>query len=68
MNELETIPGTGNEGRVTKRDILEYVAKGRNAGHRLLVTGFPATSHEQPATSNQQPATCIYHLLRQKPK
>ena len=30
MSELETIPGTGNEGRVTKRDILTYVA-GRGA-------------------------------------
>lgn len=27
MAELENIPGTGNEGRVTKNDILEYVAK-----------------------------------------
>lgn len=26
MAELENIPGTGNEGRVTKKDILEYVA------------------------------------------
>lgn len=26
MSELENIPGTGNEGRVTKRDILQYVA------------------------------------------
>jgi 2-oxoglutarate dehydrogenase E2 component (dihydrolipoamide succinyltransferase) len=26
MSELETIPGTGNDGRVTKRDILQYVA------------------------------------------
>ena len=25
MTELETIPGTGNEGRVTKKDILQYV-------------------------------------------
>jgi 2-oxoglutarate dehydrogenase E2 component (dihydrolipoamide succinyltransferase) len=25
MSELETIPGTGNEGRVTKKDILQYV-------------------------------------------
>lgn len=25
MSELENIPGTGNEGRVTKRDILAYV-------------------------------------------
>ena len=26
MAELENIPGTGNEGRVTKKDILNYVA------------------------------------------
>lgn len=26
MSELENIPGTGNEGRVTKKDILAYVA------------------------------------------
>ncbi len=26
MAELERIPGTGNEGRVTKKDILQYVA------------------------------------------
>ncbi|GEO11006.1 dihydrolipoamide acetyltransferase family protein [Segetibacter aerophilus] len=26
MTELENIPGTGNEGRVTKKDILQYVA------------------------------------------
>lgn len=26
MSELENIPGTGNEGRVTKRDILQYVS------------------------------------------
>ncbi len=27
MTELETIPGTGNEGRVTKKDILQYVSR-----------------------------------------
>lgn len=31
MAELENIPGTGNEGRVTKKDILEYIAKRGNA-------------------------------------
>ncbi|NII28268.1 2-oxo acid dehydrogenase subunit E2 [Pseudoflavitalea sp. X16] len=25
MSELENIPGTGNEGRVTKKDILQYI-------------------------------------------
>jgi 2-oxoglutarate dehydrogenase E2 component (dihydrolipoamide succinyltransferase) len=27
MSELESVPGTGNEGRVTKKDILQYVAQ-----------------------------------------
>jgi len=27
MSELETIAGTGNEGRVTKKDILQYVSQ-----------------------------------------
>ena len=31
MQELESIPGTGNEGRVTKKDILQYVS-GRKSG------------------------------------
>lgn len=32
MSEIETIAGTGNEGRVTKKDILNYVAA-RKAGN-----------------------------------
>jgi 2-oxoglutarate dehydrogenase E2 component (dihydrolipoamide succinyltransferase) len=31
LSELESIPGTGNEGRVTKKDILQYLAD-RNTG------------------------------------
>jgi 2-oxoglutarate dehydrogenase E2 component (dihydrolipoamide succinyltransferase) len=31
LSELESIPGSGNEGRVTKKDILQYVAE-RKAG------------------------------------
>lgn len=30
LTELERISGTGNEGRVTKKDILEYVSRKRN--------------------------------------
>src|SRR5688572_20848331 len=33
MSELENIPGTGNEGRVTKKDILQYVSE-RKSGTR----------------------------------
>ncbi len=40
MAELETIPGTGNEGRVTKRDILQYVSTRK--------PGIPATTQAVP--------------------
>ena len=46
MTELEKIPGSGNEGRVTKKDILEYVGK-RKQGK--------AASYEPQATSHQPP-------------
>ncbi|MEO6613385.1 MAG: dihydrolipoamide acetyltransferase family protein [Chitinophagaceae bacterium] len=61
MTELETIPGTGNEGRVTKKDILQYVGtrksgarsqEPRAGSHEMVV---PLSRIEpQPATSNQQ--------------
>ncbi|MBI3719285.1 MAG: 2-oxo acid dehydrogenase subunit E2 [Sphingobacteriales bacterium] len=52
MAELETIPGTGNEGRVTKKDILEYVAKKKGGGI--------AMSHEPRAASVvQQPVAVV---------
>jgi 2-oxoglutarate dehydrogenase E2 component (dihydrolipoamide succinyltransferase) len=37
MTELENIPGTGNEGRVTKKDILSFVDHRRSGSHRSLV-------------------------------
>jgi 2-oxoglutarate dehydrogenase E2 component (dihydrolipoamide succinyltransferase) len=51
LSELESIPGTGNEGRVTKKDILQYIAE-RNSG------GIPASYSSSPA----QPATAPAHL------
>ncbi|MBL7762465.1 MAG: 2-oxo acid dehydrogenase subunit E2, partial [Chitinophagaceae bacterium] len=32
LTELEKIPGTGNEGRVTKKDILQYVSQRKSGG------------------------------------
>ncbi|MBO9658452.1 MAG: 2-oxo acid dehydrogenase subunit E2 [Chitinophagaceae bacterium] len=49
MTELENIPGSGNEGRVTKKDILEYVQNRTNKPP----TGSPAN---QPQQSVQLPA------------
>ena len=51
MSELERIGGSGNEGRVTKKDILEYVSRKKSGGK--------ATSYEPRATSQQQ-QTVVY--------
>jgi 2-oxoglutarate dehydrogenase E2 component (dihydrolipoamide succinyltransferase) len=52
MAELERIPGTGSEGRVTKKDILDYVAKRGNAAP---ATSAPAAA-ETPAVVASAPA------------
>lgn len=40
LSELESIPGTGNEGRVTKKDILQYVAN-KKAGKTSATVSTP---------------------------
>jgi 2-oxoglutarate dehydrogenase E2 component (dihydrolipoamide succinyltransferase) len=62
MAELETIPGTGAEGRVTKKDILDYVANGgRGNGApkpELPAVKSPPSSESAPAPAqNISPAT-----------
>lgn len=63
MTELENIPGTGNEGRVTKKDILQYISERKSTGYKQRTTSnepmvIPVANIEQekaqPATSNQQ--------------
>lgn len=49
--ELESIQGTGQEGRVTKNDILDYVAN-RGASQ----TAQPTTVASQPVAPKAQPA------------
>jgi 2-oxoglutarate dehydrogenase E2 component (dihydrolipoamide succinyltransferase) len=46
MAELENIPGTGQDGRVSKKDILAYVAN-------------KATSHKPQGTSQQEQVTAV---------
>ena len=52
MTELENIPGTGNEGRVTKKDILNYVAN-RKSGAPVAA---PVQAQAAPETAPAQPA------------
>jgi len=52
LSELESIPGSGNEGRVTKKDILQYIAD-RKAGHTghaaSPAPGFTHAAAQTPA-------------------
>jgi 2-oxoglutarate dehydrogenase E2 component (dihydrolipoamide succinyltransferase) len=64
MAELENIPGTGNEGRVTKKDILQFVSQrksgsfNREAGNRSNEMVIPVSKVEQQQSgSNQQITT-----------
>ncbi len=50
LSELEKIPGTGNEGRITKKDILQYVSKRKDGN------GF----HSQPPVAEP-----IYELSQE---
>lgn len=48
MAELETLPGTGKEGRVTKKDILSYV-KTRTSAPAPVAIAAPSNGQIKPA-------------------
>lgn len=47
MQELDSIVGTGSEGRVTKQDVLDYIQKNKNGVNTTIkVQSTPSTSNE----------------------
>jgi 2-oxoglutarate dehydrogenase E2 component (dihydrolipoamide succinyltransferase) len=50
MSELERIPGTGNEGRVTKKDILQYVSQRKASSHKPQATSY----QERPVVEEER--------------
>lgn len=57
MAELEKIPGTGNEGRVTKKDILNYVAeRGQPASQPVPESPSVPIQQAAPAPVVPQPS------------
>jgi 2-oxoglutarate dehydrogenase E2 component (dihydrolipoamide succinyltransferase) len=60
MTDLEYLPGTGKEGRVTKKDILDYVASGKPAlagGIAAAAASIvPTAPAEQPQAAVASPA------------
>jgi 2-oxoglutarate dehydrogenase E2 component (dihydrolipoamide succinyltransferase) len=74
MSELENIPGTGQDGRVSKKDILSYISNRRNNGSnnasfavensQPLVNNHTATASVRPVavqqTNNTPLAPTVY--------
>jgi 2-oxoglutarate dehydrogenase E2 component (dihydrolipoamide succinyltransferase) len=56
MTELEAMPGTGKEGRVTKADILAYVS---NRGNQPAVVGTPAAPAAAAPAAVSSPAPAV---------
>ncbi len=52
FNELQQIPGTGSQGRVSKKDILQYVAQ-KKAGHiQPAIVNQVAASQTEPIVAS----------------
>jgi 2-oxoglutarate dehydrogenase E2 component (dihydrolipoamide succinyltransferase) len=66
LNELEKIEGTGNEGRVTKRDILKYVSDKKSGPDQVLTRKseemqiVPSVEKNQPIQREEAPSPAIY--------
>jgi len=60
MSELENIPGTGNEGRVTKKDILQYVSERRSGkvrSQQSTVQSYQPVNRQEENTVRETPST-----------
>jgi 2-oxoglutarate dehydrogenase E2 component (dihydrolipoamide succinyltransferase) len=65
-NELDTIPGTGQEGRVTKKDILDFVAnRGNQTQNTISSTPTSPVTPTVPAVQvqAQAPAASIKEVV-----
>jgi 2-oxoglutarate dehydrogenase E2 component (dihydrolipoamide succinyltransferase) len=57
MSEIETIPGSGNEGRVTKKDMLQYVAQRKSGG--IPAQTIPQSAPATPAAPQAAPVAQV---------
>ena len=55
MADLERLPGTGQEGRVTKKDILDYVAAGKHPLAPAATVAAPAAAVSAPPAAAPAP-------------
>ena len=57
MQQLETVPGTGQDGRVTKRDILAFVKNGDNSVPALNTTPEPSSRKDVSPPKTEETKT-----------
>ncbi len=65
LSDLERIPGTGNEGRVTKKDILQYVAD-RKAG--IITPGIATAAAPKQQVPDAVQETAMKAQVPEPPK
>lgn len=69
MNELEQLPGTGKDGRVTKKDILAYIKGAREFAH---TESTPAAAKSAAASVKKSAAPVApgalsdYHMVKNR--
>lgn len=56
MSQLESLPGTGKEGRVTKADILDFVANRGNGSANAPASALAVATSNASVISTQTPA------------
>ncbi len=59
--ELDTIPGSGSSGRVTKKDILGYVANRSSAPAAQAIATSPAAQSSVPAATPAKSSSAATH-------
>lgn len=57
MQQLETVEGTGKDGRVTKRDILAYVKNGGNSAPTISATPEPSSRERVTPAKEEETKT-----------
>ncbi|QNH60934.1 dihydrolipoamide acetyltransferase family protein [Hymenobacter sediminicola] len=67
MADLEYLPGTGSEGRVTKKDILDYVAGGKKPLGAAQAAAAQPAAQQAPATPALQAAVPAAQPVAQTP-
>jgi 2-oxoglutarate dehydrogenase E2 component (dihydrolipoamide succinyltransferase) len=64
LSELEKIPGTGNDGRVSKKDILQYLENKRagisSAGYSLPATPALTPGYKAEGTSSRMVGETVF--------